>query len=197
MAEITNDIKDLLDKLYAKENRRLRYTIFYLGAPIVLGLALILWTAMTTREVQTLKNVVDAGKIQLAQAREASDYIREGVNYAHAKNFTAAIKSYDKAIESDPLNPVAYNLKGYALLRKGLVKEAIKELKNSIEVEPTYIWAHYNLSLALWSNGEKMDAVAEVRKVLELDPSFSDVIWNDGQFIKFRKSAEFKALLKK
>lgn len=204
MSETTKDIQDLLNKLYAKENKLRRYTLLYLGVPIVLGLFLIFWTVWqaenlktTTKKVQSLNTVVDADKVQLAQARMASDYIREGINNAHAKNFTAAIHSYDKAIELDPLNPVAFNLKGYTLLRKGEVQGAIKALKRSAEIDPAYVWAHYNLALAYWASGEQTHAIDEVRNVLEIDPSFSYTIKKDGQFNEFRKLPAFRSLMEK
>lgn len=217
VAETTEEIRVMLDRLEAKEKKRFRSALIFIGVPVIaaLGLAFwVLWQAQTlktkTEEVQSAKQAVDQQKqavdqqeqalesmrTELAEAGAASEQIRLGVIQYHAKNYEGAVASYDKAIELDPMNPIVYDLKGYSQLRNGEVQKAVETLQRSIEIDPSYVWSHYDLALAYWASGDTTKAVEEVRTVLDIDPNLRNVIRTDGQFEKFRSSEEYRALMK-
>jgi tetratricopeptide (TPR) repeat protein len=202
----------LLEKFEAERRKRIKRYILFLLIPVLFTICLVAYSIYLgvqtenlktkTEELQPLRHVfeeqkktLDDVRTQLTRTRAAAEYIRIGVNNFHAKNFAAAVRAYDRAIELDPMNPVAYDLKGYSLFRNGEFQKAVEALERSIELDPAYIWGHYNLALAYWATGERSKAVAEVKKILELDPSFRHVIMGDGQFNKFKVSPEYRALL--
>jgi tetratricopeptide (TPR) repeat protein len=211
MTRPSEDIQRLLDLLDAKEKKRRRNTFLYLGLPLLAGVLLTLWTAQQARalnkqrrelniksqELQKLKQEIDALNNQLNKTREQSDVMRQGLIDLQSRNYSDAIREFDRAIELDPLNPNAYNLKGYAQLRKKDISQAIETLKRSIEIDPNYIWGHYNLALAYWDQGDRAAAIEEVKKVLEINPEFRRTFRNDGQFRKFRSSPEYRNIIEK
>lgn len=210
VVETTEEIRVMLDRLEAKEKKRFRSALIFIGVPVLaaLGLAFwVLWQAQTlktkTEEVQSAKQaveqqkqVLDSMRTELAEAGAASEQIRMGVIQYHAKNYVGAIAAYDKAIELDPMNPVVYDLKGYSQLRNGEVQKAVETLQRSIEIDPSYVWSHYDLALAYWATGDTTKAVEEVRTVLDLDSNLRNVIRTDGQFEKFKNSEEYRGLMK-
>ena len=139
---------------------------------------------------------------QLETKLEAEKYIREGVWYAQSGKLSSAIEAYSKAINIDSSNAEAYGLKGYALLRRGQIKnrpedvqEAVRSLEYSVRIDSTNKWTHYNLALAYREFGEQEKAIQNLKRALELDPNLKEVITTDVQFRKFRKEPEFRKLL--
>jgi tetratricopeptide (TPR) repeat protein len=207
--ERARDIEALLQRLEQKEKGQRRNGLIYVGLPLVVGLALTVWTfwqahnlKLVTQESQAAqqgltvqKQELESAKAELTRINAANDQIRLGVSYFYSKDYSAAIAAYDKAIELDPTNVVVLDLKGYCLLRAGDPQEAIGVLKQAIAVKPTYVWAHYDLALAHWAGGDESSAIAEVKKVIAADPTFRDVIKGDAQFTKFRTSPEFQRLI--
>ncbi len=209
--DTTREIRTMIENLEATEGKRFRSMLLLVGIPaiLVVGFAFWLfwqaqdfkmksaWVNMARETVIRQQQIIDSMKAKAGQIVAASEIIRLGVIQYHARNYGAAIEAYDRAIELDPTNPVAYDLKGYALLKSGEAEKAVQSLRQAVELDPTYIWSHYDLSLAYWAIGDTGKAVAEVQRVLQLDPSFRETIRNDGQFSALRSSAAFQALFKK
>jgi tetratricopeptide (TPR) repeat protein len=139
-------------------------------------------------------NVRAAQELQ-TRIRKAGDLIREGQLDVQARNYDVAIGKLDKAIEIDPKNPNALNMKGYAQLRKGDTKTAVQTLEAAVALDPQYPWGHYNLALAYWAEGDQEKALSEVRKTIEADPAFRTRFKTDGQFNKFKVMPEYRALI--
>lgn len=135
-------------------------------------------------------------KQQLNDARLASEFLQLAIDSVVRKNFSGAIASYDKAIALDPMNPVLYNLKGYAHFKKGEYNSAVESLEKSVQIDPDYIWGHYNLSLVYFTIGKTDEAISEVKKVLEISFYYKDVIARDVQFKPFVTIERFAELLK-
>lgn len=132
---------------------------------------------------------------QVRSARESLTSLQPCLKMFFTQNYVGAVDCYDRAIATDPANPVIYDLKGYSLLRAGQIDASVTTLEKSVSLAPDYVWGHYNLALAYWAAGANERAVSEVKKVLDIDPSFSEVIRRDGQFSKFWGSEEFKQIL--
>jgi tetratricopeptide (TPR) repeat protein len=206
-----NDIDVMLDKLESGQKKRRLFSLLYTGLPLIIGLVLSFWTMKQAqdlnakseqsitleKEIRIQKESLDSIRSQLQRTREASEHIRIGVNYFHDNNYKAAIRAYDRAIDLDPNNPLAFDLKGYSLLRDGRPGDAVKILRRAIELDSTYIWGYYDLALAYWSAGARQDAIREVQTVIALNPDFREVIKGDGQFSKFTSSKEFQQLMNK
>ncbi len=148
--------------------------------------------------------IAEALQQRLARQSEAERFIIEGAQLASTGRISDAIARYTEAIQLNPESPVAHQLLGYAYLRRAQLKRgteptdlenAVQSLERAVQQDPEYVWASYNLALAYWEAGRHKDAIAAVRRVLEIDPSFREVIAKDAQFIRFRKSQEFRELL--
>ena len=207
--EKAREIEALLKRLEEKEKSQRRNALIYVGLPLIVGLALTVWTfwqaqnlKLITQTLQsaqqaamTQKMELESARAQLSRVNAAGNQIRRGVSQFYSKNYSAAIAAYDKAIELDPTNAVVFDLKGYCLLKTGDTQKAIDVLKQAIVIDRKYLWAHYDLALAYWTGGDTSSAVAEVKQLIALDPTFRDVIKTDAQFGKFRTSPEFRTLI--
>lgn len=129
-------------------------------------------------------------------ARASFVFIRHGLRQFYAADYKGAIDFYEKAIAADAGNPVLYDLKGYALLRRGDVAGAIAALERSTAIAPDYAWGHYNLALAYGAAKDMARAIEQIRTVLQLDPGMKATIRDDVQFRIFRSNPDFQALMR-
>ena len=213
MTKEINKPDSLLVELSRKEKVRQRNFLIW---GVFTGLVLVLITAFTvfrenrqirlTEELRYREEKLGAqdAELEVLKAKAvASNYILEGVGYAQKVKLSLAIEAYDKAINVDTSNAEAYGLKGYALLKRGQIKnrqddvhEAVWCLEHSVALDSSNIWTHYNLALAYWEYGDQEKAIQSVKKVLSINPKFKDVIESDEQFSEFQKAPAFKTLLR-
>ncbi|MEK6816805.1 MAG: tetratricopeptide repeat protein [Nanoarchaeota archaeon] len=203
-----NDLDQLVTRLEHKEKKRARLYVGVLVTLTSVGLALVFWSTRQseklTSQTDTLVSLKDSVATQnalldslnqrAARVEQAREQIDIGVANASRGRFTAALKSYDRAISLDPQNSGAYALKGYLLLRKGENKLALDYLTRAVEMGPDMLWHRYNLALALWANGRNDDAVQEVSIIVKTNPDFREIILKDVQFKVFRASKEFRTI---
>lgn len=141
---------------------------------------------------------------QLQRQEKAERLVWNGSELAARGLISEAIHLYDSAIELNPNNATAFQLKGYALLRRAQItpdahpkdlENAVISLEKAISINPKHTWGYYNLSLAYWEAGRKEDAIDSLRRLLAFAPAFRSIISNDMQFKEFRKSKAFLALI--
>ena len=77
----------------------------------------------------------------------SEQYIKMGLDRYVEKDYQGAIRFYDKAIEVNPNNPIAFHQRGLA---KGLLNDlggALSDLDRAIELDPNYAQAFFNRGL--------------------------------------------------
>jgi tetratricopeptide (TPR) repeat protein len=102
----------------------------------------------------------------------------EGLGHLESKEYHKAIKCFDKAIEVDPKNAVAWSEKGYVLNELGNLIEAIKCFDKAIEVDPKNIFAYRGKGVALRRSRWHKEAIKCFDKAIEVDPK-NAVVLND------------------
>jgi tetratricopeptide (TPR) repeat protein len=89
------------------------------------------------------------------------------------KNEKAAentLKYFDKAIELEPLNYLAWANKGLILKIIGRVEDALACYDRAIDIQPLYVNAWYNKGVLLGNIGRYKTAKTCFKQVLMLDP---------------------------
>jgi len=101
---------------------------------------------------------------------KAQKYFEQGNASRVLGNYAQAIKDYDKAIELDPRDAVAYDNRGYAYGHLGNYAQAIKDYDKAVELNPTYA-AAYNDRGYVYSNlGNYAQAIKDFDRAIELNP---------------------------
>lgn len=122
-------------------------------------------------------------------------FIKQGVDLAKDGNFREAITKYNKAIELNSKNFIAYEYKGYAYFKLNELSEAENSLRKSISIEPSYVFSHYNLALVLWQKDKKNESLDELEKSVKIDQSFIEKIKKDPQSNVFKESDRFNKII--
>lgn len=91
----------------------------------------------------------------------AQDFIEEGIKHTEEQEYDKAIKSFKKAINKDPKNPLAHYTLGGIYTYKNMNQEAIVEFKKAIDLDPEYPDPHYSLGYVYEKLGKKEQAEQE------------------------------------
>ena len=95
-----------------------------------------------------------------------------GVVYSERKDYEAAAREYEAALDLDPRLPEAcYNF-GSDLLRQGAYRQAARRFSRSLRLYPTDVWALNNRGLAYLKLGNRKKARRDLEAALAVDPGF-------------------------
>jgi tetratricopeptide (TPR) repeat protein len=97
-----------------------------------------------------------------------------------AKEYEAAIASYDKAVEFKPDKHEAWYNRGIALGNLGRNEEAIASYDKAVEFKPDDHEAWYNRGIALRNLGRNEEAIASYDKAVEFKPDKHEAWYNRG-----------------
>lgn len=126
-------------------------------------------------------------------------FINDGKQFYLKHQFADAIQEYQKAIDLDSSNSLAYGYMGYSAFRMGDFKDSIRDLEKSIELDKWNKMSYYNLALVYWDNHQKERSIACLgsipyknakpsseyldKKPIQDDPQFKEML-DSPEFIK-------------
>ena len=116
--------------------------------------------------------------------KSTSLYNLQGASYAALKKYSAAIKSYDQAIKTDPFYADAHLNKGSALQESGEFDAAIASYNKTLFINPQHPFAFFNMGNALTAKGELDLAVKSYRNALKITPKNANIYFNMGNAFK-------------
>ena len=105
-------------------------------------------------------------------------YNNRGVALSDNGQVDAAIESYRKALEIDPIFLEARNNLGVALAQQGHYQEAIDQYRQALRLKPDYADAHSNLGSALTKTGQFDEATKELQIASKLKPDLPELSFN-------------------
>jgi tetratricopeptide (TPR) repeat protein len=183
MEDKDQNMEVFVGKLAEKEKKRRRRAYLFLAVPVLVGVFLIFWTGWQADTLQT-KTVELAQaqsqsldlQVEVYQARQATEYIRQGLASYYAGNYSGAGQLYDKAIKLDSLNPVVFELKSEALLKKGEVQKASETLDKAVAIDSAQQEKQRMIIHYVPKVSDKMKAIREIERLKELKPDSQDVI---------------------
>ena len=94
------------------------------------------------------------------------------------KNYGKAIEYYDKVLEINPKDDVAWNNKAISLNALGRNEEAVLSYEISLEINPNSGVTWYNKGSVLSKHGRVQEAIHCFDKALDID-SLNDSAWNN------------------
>jgi tetratricopeptide (TPR) repeat protein len=81
-----------------------------------------------------------------------------------------SITHYNKAIELDPRDSLAYRCRGAAYLEKGQYDKAISDQNKAIELNPGDAWAYNLRGVAYLEKGQYDKAISDYNKAIKISP---------------------------
>ena len=94
------------------------------------------------------------------------------VVYSERKDYDAAAREYELALDLDPRLPAALYNWGNDLLRQGSYRQAVRRFSKSLRLYPTDVWALNNRGLAYLKLEKREKATKDFERALRIDPAF-------------------------
>jgi len=113
----------------------------------------------------------------------AEDWKNKGNKEHAAKNFTAAIDYYTKAIELSPSNSLYYTNRSASYANLNQWDKSLSDAQKSLELNKSWVKGYFRSGVAYLELKKYDDAVKAFEKACELDPG-------NGELKKYLKQAE-------
>lgn len=110
--------------------------------------------------------IVIASIAKQSFGQNAEDYINRGRKKLTLKDYKGSIEDNTKAIELNPKNDTAYNIRGH--YRDD--SSSIKDFNKAIDLNPSYAEAYYNRGMYYYHFNKYKEAIENYNKVIELNP---------------------------
>jgi tetratricopeptide (TPR) repeat protein len=110
----------------------------------------------------------------------AMDLGRRGLELYSRKEYAAAIKQFDRAIQLKLDFHGAYNCRGLCYRKLGQLEPALADLNRAIELSPEFASAYSNRGNVLDDLGRYEEALRDWSRAVELDPELTQAWFNRG-----------------
>jgi tetratricopeptide (TPR) repeat protein len=124
---------------------------------------------------------------------KASGWIEKGVELVVKGKYNEAIEAFDKAIQLDPADAVAYNNRGAAYGQMGNHTQQIEDCNKALQLNPKDAVAYNNRGVAYGELGYYEQEIEDCTKAIELNPKLAVAYYHRGiayQKLGNRKQAE-------
>jgi tetratricopeptide (TPR) repeat protein/V8-like Glu-specific endopeptidase len=104
----------------------------------------------------------------------ASPYLNRGVTYNYREqnidNAKLALNDFNRAVELDPKDALAYSLRGYQRIKLGDTKGGLEDLNQALRLNPNDYRIYGNRGTARSRLGDKQGAISDYNQVIALHP---------------------------
>lgn len=108
---------------------------------------------------------------RIAKTPEAESYFKLATeSQSHKADIAVAIENYEKVIQLEPDNDVAYAALGRIYENQTEYEMAIEKLKKAVELNPQNLFARDRLWNVYYKQGKNKEAIEQVREILEIEP---------------------------
>jgi len=101
-----------------------------------------------------------------------------GIAYGQAGRAADAARIFERALEIDPTNGLAWQNIGTLQLRAGDRSTAESSLRRALSIDDSLPGAHTTLGVVLAQTNRKAEAIEEWKRAVALDPSEFDALYN-------------------
>ena len=106
-------------------------------------------------------------------SQTADELVDKGTTQLNAKDYTAAMDDFNKAIAITPTYPDAYYMRGHVYYDQQKYSDAIPDFTKAIEIKPDYTDAYYKRAESYYNTGSMDLALSDFSKITELAPAFA------------------------
>lgn len=130
--------------------------------------------ASDPNHLEYLENVFNGKKSNSAvDAKNAKDWFQKGYDAVEAKEYENAIIYYNKAIELNPDDAIAYNNRGCAKVDLKDYTGAIEDYNKAIQLNPDKDKAYRNRGDAKYNIQDYTGAIEDYNKAIQLNPDYT------------------------
>lgn len=127
--------------------------------------------------------------------RKASLLSELGLLFAAEQDYENALISWDRSLELNPDDHLAWYNRGNALSALGRYEEAIASYERAVAIHPDYHEAWYSKACCYGLQGKEDLAIESLQHAISLDSSNRELAKTDADFDPIRANKKFQALI--
>lgn len=149
---------------------------------IVIGLAQCAqqYITVVNKETGESQPLLESWIDGLFPSAAAVPYINEASEHYASQDYSAAIKSFTKAIKVDPKSTQAYLGRGYSYQNLRQHNEAIKDFDKAVQLDPELAEAYVARGRSYRDSFENQKAIEDFSRAIQLDPRFVEAYIDRG-----------------
>jgi tetratricopeptide (TPR) repeat protein len=125
---------------------------------------------------------------------KTSSWVEKGVALVIEGKYNEAIEAFNKAIELNPKDAVAYNNRGAAYGQIGNYKQQIEDSSKALQLNPKDAVAFNNRGVAYGELGNYEQEIEDCTKAIELNPKLAVAYYHRG--VAYQKLGNRKQAIK-
>jgi tetratricopeptide (TPR) repeat protein len=125
---------------------------------------------------------------------KTSSWVEKGVALVIEGKYNEAIEAFNKAIELNPKDAVAYNNRGAAYGQTGNYKQQIEDSSKALQLNPKDAVAFNNRGVAYGELGNYEQEIEDCTKAIELNPRLAVAYYHRG--VAYQKLGNRKQAIK-
>ncbi len=125
---------------------------------------------------------------------KTSSWVEKGVALVIEGKYNEAIEAFNKAIELNPKDAVAYNNRGAAYGQTGNYKQQIEDSSKALQLNPKDAVAFNNRGVAYGELGNYEQEIEDCTKAIELNPKLAVAYYHRG--VAYQKRGNPKQAIK-
>jgi serine/threonine protein kinase len=138
---------------------------------------------------EALAAAVEQSKPRPVAQKTKEQWVYEGIAFYDAGKYKEAVETYNRAIELDPMYPLAYNNRGLAYRKLKENAKAIADFSRATDLDPRIADAYTGRGNAYSDLKEYTKAIADYNRAIGLDPGLAPAYNNRG--IAYRELKEY------
>ena len=119
--------------------------------------------------------------IKLSKKDAANELIKYGEDMANAKRYDEALTLFDKAIEINPNNDMAWGDKALILDKKGQTEEALINFSRALSINPNNSITWHNKGLTLLRMRKFKESIECFDTALKINGNYAKAWYNKGR----------------
>jgi tetratricopeptide (TPR) repeat protein len=190
-------VKQKLNEVELASLKIRRFSFILIG---IGGLTALATSWLSLEKVDTKDSQLKIEQAEVVRVKTAAEYLESGRAFYEHRKPLEAIKEYQKAIDADPKNAVAYHLMGYSLFLTNQFEASKKAFETAIALSSDGPWIRYNASLVYWALKDKpkmLEQIQNLKRIEDMNKSTAmiSLLKRDGQFKEIRKLPEVIAII--
>ena len=119
--------------------------------------------------------------IKLSKKNASTELIKYGEDMANAKRYDEALTLFDKAIEIDPNNDMAWGDKALILDKKGQTEESLINFSRALSINPNNSITWHNKGLTLLRMRKFKESIECFDTALKINGNYAKAWYNKGR----------------
>jgi tetratricopeptide (TPR) repeat protein len=119
-------------------------------------------------------------KVKILEPKSEEDLLKTGQDLTSQKRYDEAMAVFQRALQKNPNDAMAYFNIGYLLAAQGRDAEAAGAYQRAIQADPNFLEGYFNLGMTLKKLNNPRGALAAFQQAVRINPAHAESLYEAG-----------------